>query len=262
MSGEKLLALPDGRTLAYEHTGTFTSSTVVIFFSVTLSVRDTSRPNPVLVSKGVHYIAPTLPGYGNTLPPAQNATYAATIARDTSALLDHLHPNPSDLTLYIGGGSFGTVAAQMLYGAPFDIFPARRHLKGLLLISAFLLFRNDKENDFVYTRSMSLLSYIGIGPPTRFIPFPLLQHSAKRVIQSKISSQEKAETFLRRFVSDKMDEAEKETFKAWKETRGYEEGQFEQEMAQMMRRSVEKSWEGFLCTQDVLHGDCGWEGRS
>lgn len=77
--------------LAYEHAGNHTSSTVVIFFSGTLTVGDASRSKPVLISKGVHFIAPTLPGYGNTSPPAQTTTYAATIARDISALLDHLH---------------------------------------------------------------------------------------------------------------------------------------------------------------------------
>ena len=262
MSGEQWLALPGGRTLAYEHAGDFTSSTVVIFFSGTLSVGDASRPNPVLISKGVHFIAPTLPGYGNTSPPAQNTAYATTIAQDTSTLLDHLHPRASDMSLYIGGGSFGTVAAQMLYGAPFNIFPAGRHLKGLLLISPFPPFRNDKERGFVYTRNMPWINYIGLGPPTRFVPFRLLQRSAKHVIQFNIRTQEKAEAFFSKFLSDKMDEEERRMFKAWQEKCGYEEGQFEREMARMMRRSVEKSWEGLLSTQDVLHGDWGWAGKN
>ena len=151
MNGEQLLALPGGRTLAYEHAGNLTSSTVVIFF---LTVGDASRPNSVLISKGVHFISPTLPGYGNTSPPSHNTTYAATIAHDTTTLLDHLHARASDLSLYIGGGSFGTVAAQMLYGAPFNTFLAGRYVKGLLLISPFPPFRNDTEKGFVYTRSM------------------------------------------------------------------------------------------------------------
>ena len=57
-----------------------------------------------------------------------------------------------------------------------------------------------------------------------------------------------------------MDE-EKQTFKAWKERNGYKEGQFERKMAQLIRRSVEKTWEGFLGTQDVLYGDWGWAGK-
>jgi pimeloyl-ACP methyl ester carboxylesterase len=261
MSDEQLLALPDGRTLAYAHAGTFTSSTVVIFFTGTLSVGDASHPNPVLMSKGVHYIAPTLPGYGNTSPPAHGVTYAATVARDTSALLDQFYPDASNLSLYIGGGSFGTVPAQMLYGAPFSTFPAGRQLKGLLLLGAFPPFQNDEERGFIYTRSMTWSNYISVGPLSRVIPFRLLQHGVKWVIQSKLSSQEKAEAFLRQFLFDKMDDEEKEAFRAWREKRGSEEGQFERERAQILRRSVEKSWEGFLSTQEVLHGDWGWGGK-
>lgn len=260
MSSEKLLALPDGRALAYEHTGALTSSIVVIFFSGTLSVGRASRGR-TLTSKGAHYIAPTLPGYGNTSPPAHGTTYSATIVSDASALIDHLYPNVSDLTLYIGGGSFGTVPAQMLYGAPFDIFPAGRYIRGLLLLAPFPPFQNDKEKNFVYTRCMTWLHYIGVGPPTRIVPFRLLQHTAKLMIQSKLSSQEKAEAFIRQILFDNMGSEERELYRAWREEHGYVEGQLEREFAQMNRLSIEKSWEGLLSTADVLNGDWGWGGR-
>ena len=261
MSSEKLLALPDGRTLAYEHTGQLTSSTVVIFFSGTLSVGTARTPGRVLTSKGVHYIAPTLPGYGNTSLLAHGTTYAATMASDTSALIDHLYPNASDLMLYIAGGSFGTVPAQMLYGAPYDVFPAGRYIKGLLLLGPFPPFKNDKEKNFVYTRCMTWSNYISVGPPSRIFPFRLLQHALKLVIQTKLSSQESAEAFIRQFIFDNMGEEEKEMYRAWKEERGYAEGQLEREFAQMTRRSVEKSWEGLLSGPDVLHADWGWGGK-
>jgi pimeloyl-ACP methyl ester carboxylesterase len=260
-NSEKLLALPDGRTLAYENAGTLNSLIVVIFFSGTLSVGRASTPGRIITSKGAHYIAPTLPGYGNTSPPAHGTTYATTIASDTSALINHLYPDAPDLTLYIGGGSFGTVPAQMLYGAQFDIFPAGRYLKGLLLMAPFPPFQNDKEKDFVYTRCMTWSTYISVGPPARIIPFRLLQHTLKLVMQSKLSSQDKAEAFIRQFLFDKMGEEERELYRAWREERGYAEGQLEREFAQMNRRSIEKSWEGFLSTADVLHGDWGWGGK-
>jgi pimeloyl-ACP methyl ester carboxylesterase len=260
MNSEKLLALPGGRTLAYEHAGTLTSLTVVIFFSGTLSVGRVTDLGRILTSKGIHYIAPTLPGYGNTSPPTNGTTYPATIASDTSALIDHLYPNAPGLTLYIGGGSFGTVPAQMLYGAPFDVFPAGRHIKGLLLMAPFPPFQND-DKDFVYARYMTWATYISVGPPTRIVPFRLLQHTVKLVIQSKLSSQEKAEAFIRQFIFDKMGEEENELYRAWREERGYVEGQLEREFAQMNRRSIEKSWEGLLSTADVLHGDWGWGGK-
>jgi len=261
MSAEKLLALPDGRTLAYEQSGTPTALTVVIFFSGTLSVGVASRPNRILESSGVHYIAPTLPGYGKTSSPARSTTYAATIASDTSALIDHLHPDASGLTLYIGGGSFGTIPAQMLYGTSFDVFPAGRYIKGLLLIAPFPPFQNDKEKDFVYTRYMTWPNYINIGPPSRLIPFRLVQHIVKLVLQSKLSSQDKAEGFIRQFIFDKMSAEERELYRVWREEHGYVEGQLEREFAEMNRRSVDKSWEGYLSTADVLHGDWGWGGK-
>lgn len=260
MSSEVLLALSGGRTLAYEHYGPSTSSIVVVFFSGTLSVGSAARQSSVLVSKGAHFIAPTLPGYGNTSPPAKGVTYAATIAGDTTALLDHIHPNTPETQLYISGGSFGTVPAQMLYGAPFDIFPQGRNIKGLLLLGAFPPFVNDKEKGFVYTSCMTWQTYISVGPFARILPFRLLQRLMKMVIQSKVRSQEEAESFIREFLFDKMTEEEKQMYKEWREKNGYEEGQLEREMAQMNRRSVEKSWEGFMSTADVLHSDW-WSGK-
>ncbi|KAF5384390.1 hypothetical protein D9615_003396 [Tricholomella constricta] len=258
MGAEKLHTLPDGRTLAYADGGSTTSSVVVIFLTGTLSVGNVSRIPPALQAKDAHYIAPTLPGYGNSSPPSKGQTYAATISRDISSLLDHLHPDTTDLELYVSGGSFGTVPAQMLYGAPFDVFPQGRYIKGMLLLGAFPPFVNDKEKGFAYTRCMTWQNYFAVGPPARIVPFRLLQRLTSLVIQSKLSTQETAEAFLRQFLFDKMGDEEKEIYKAWREKTGYEEGQLEREMAENNRRSIEKTWEGFMSTADVLNSDWGW----
>ncbi|KAG5652654.1 hypothetical protein H0H81_004210 [Sphagnurus paluster] len=258
MSVEKLLALSGGRTLAYEDAGIATSSIVVISISGTLSVGRVSRIPAALQAKGVHYIAPTLPGYGNTSPPSTGKSYSSTIAEDMSSLLDHLHPNAPTLELYISGGSFGTVPAQMLFGAPFDVFPHGRHIKGMLLLGAFPPFVNDKEKGFVYTRCMTWQNYIAVGPPARIIPFRLLQRLTSVVIQSKIATQEKAETFIHQFLFERMSDKEKEAYRVWRERSGYEEGQLEREMAENNRRSVAKTWEGFMSTAEVLSSDWGW----
>jgi pimeloyl-ACP methyl ester carboxylesterase len=262
MSAEELLALPGGRALAYEHAGTFTSSTLVIFFSGSLSVGSAAHPSPVLISKGVHYIAPTLPGFGKTSPPTRGTTYAVTIVGDISALIEHLYPDASNITLYICGHSFGSVAAQTLYAAPPTVFPASRNIKQLLLISAFPPFRNDTEKGFSYTKNMTWSTYISVGPPTLFIPFRLLQHAVKFAIQPNLSSQAKAESFVRQFMFDIMGAEEKEAVEAWKKKQGYEEGQLERETAELMRRSVEKTWQGFLSHADVLHSDWDWNNRT
>ena len=52
-----------------------------------------------------------------------------------------------------------------------------------------------------------------------------------------------------------MGAKEKEAYKAWREKNGYQEGELERVFAQNSRRSVEKSWEGFLSTAEVLHSD-------
>ncbi|KNZ75383.1 hypothetical protein J132_03423 [Termitomyces sp. J132] len=175
-----------------------------------------------------------------------------------SALLTHLHPNTSELQLYISGGSFGTVPTQMLYGAPFEVFPQGRYIRGMLLLGAFPPFVQDHETGFDYTRSMNWRDYISVGPPSRFIPFRMLQHLAKFVIQSKLARQESAEAFIRAFLFDKMGEDEKKMYQAWRDKTGYEDGQLAREMAESNRRSVEKTWEGFLSTPEVLNSDWGW----
>ena len=57
-----------------------------------------------------------------------------------------------------------------------------------------------------------------------------------------------------------MDAAERELYKKWREEKGYDEGQLEREMAQMNRRSVAKSWEGFMSTPEVVHSEW-WGGK-
>jgi len=262
MDAEKLLGLPDGRTLAYEHTGPPTSPSVIIFFSGTLSVGTASRSRlpPVLVSKGAHYIAPTLPGYGNTSPPSKGITYAATIAGDMCALLNDLYPDQGYVDLCIAGGSFGTVAAQMLYGAPFDVFPQGRNIRKMLLIGAFPPISDSNDQNFSYTRCMTWQNYIVAGPPAKYIPFRILPRLMKRFMESKLKTQEDAETFIRQILFDKMDEAERELYKKWREEKGYDEGQLEREMAQMNRRSVATSWEGLMSTPEVVHSEW-WGGK-
>lgn len=260
MTAEKLLTLPGGRKLAYEHAGIFTSLTLVIFFHGSLSVGSAARPSPVLLSKGVHYVAPTLPGYGNTSPPARGTTYTATIANDISTLIQHLYPETSNISLYICGHSFGSVAAQILYSTPTTVFPESRSIKGLLLISAFPPFRNDKEKGFVYTANMTWSTYMSVGPPSCFIPFRLVQQAIKFAIQPNFATQARAETFVRQFMFDIMGPKEKEVVEAWKKKNESEEGELERQIATLTRRSVEKTWEGFLSTPDVMNSD--WDRTS
>lgn len=115
---QKHLALNGGRSIAYAEAGDLNSNTLVIFFHGVFAIGNASRLSPVLVEKAVHFLAPTLPGWGESSSVPPSSTFASCLTEDMNALITHLHPDTSQLKIYICGGSYGTVAAQILYGAP------------------------------------------------------------------------------------------------------------------------------------------------
>src|SRR5215471_17278825 len=167
---EKYLALPGSRTLAYEENGNPKSPIVFLFFHGVFSVGSATRPSKVVLEKGVHIVSPTLPGWGNTSSLPSSTSFALGIASDITRLINHLHPNETGLKLYLGGGSFGTVPAQILYGASYDIFPPGKYIAGLMLLAPFSPFRYHTN----YTKTMTWMNYIGIGPPAVLIPFNII----------------------------------------------------------------------------------------
>ncbi|OBZ76192.1 hypothetical protein A0H81_03969 [Grifola frondosa] len=156
--------------------------------------------------------------------------------------------------LYIAGGSMGTVPAQILYGASYDVFPLGRRIVALLLIAPFSPFHHHKR----YTHYLPWGNYFAVGPPASLVPFNLIPRAMKIIIQRKLRTLEGATAFVHQFLFSKMDESERETFQKWRHQRGLAEGQLEREIAQGMMRSVSKSWEGFLTMPSVLHSDWGF----
>ena len=75
------------------------------------------------MAAGAHYIAPTLPGNGESSSTPTGVPYHLNLCQTITALLEELYPstgsrgNASE-RLFIGGGSYGSVPAEMLYGAP------------------------------------------------------------------------------------------------------------------------------------------------
>jgi pimeloyl-ACP methyl ester carboxylesterase len=112
---EHTLPLPDNRQLAYADNGNRSSTTVVLFFSGYFSVGNASYIPEPLKDLDVHFVAPTLPGNGESST-VKGVPYSEGLCRDMTALLEHLHPGDSIRKLYIGGGSYGSVQAQILYG--------------------------------------------------------------------------------------------------------------------------------------------------
>ncbi|KAJ7439366.1 Alpha/Beta hydrolase protein [Mycena latifolia] len=237
MASEKYLTLADGRTLAYEDVGDPSSSLVVIFFHGVFGVGAApSVLSPVFIEKKAHHITPTLAGWGFSSPRPTSKGYAAVLASDMTELINHLHPDSSDLRIYIGGGSYGTIPAQMLYGASFDTFPLGRN---------------------IYTKSMTWMNYFSVGPPSRIIPFQALQRLAVVGLSMKLNTVDKAEAFLRQLLFDTSPE-ERAAFARWRESRGLEEGVLERQMATNMVKSISRTWAGFVEVADVAHSDWGF----
>ncbi|KAG5637465.1 hypothetical protein H0H81_004482 [Sphagnurus paluster] len=254
MSDEHILALAGGRRIAYAHSGNAASPRVLIFFHGTFGVGDASHPSPILAAKNIFALSPTLPGWGNSSPVPAGKPYHVCLAEDITALLTHLYPDSSRLQIYIGGGSFGTVPAQMLYGAPFDLFPLGRQVVGCLLIAPLSPFRYHKE----YTKSMPLSTYFAIGPPAHVVPCHLVQRAAALALRCKTRTQAAAEKFIREHLFDKMGDGERAALRRWRQGKGRTEEDVVGHLARNMVQSVAKTWDGFVGMADVIHSDWGF----
>ncbi|KAG1755561.1 Alpha/Beta hydrolase protein [Suillus lakei] len=254
-SEEKFLSLRNGRTLAYAEAGNLSSKTIVLYLHGFFTVGDASHLSPVL-GRNVHFITPTLPGWGNTSAPPPSTPYRDCLTSDMTTLLSHLYPdsNSRDIKLYIAGGSFGTAPAQILYGAPYDKFPFGRCISGVLLMGAMTPFRYHKD----YAKPMTWAHYFVPGPIGYNIPFNLLTRLVKFVLARKMTTIEGAEAMLRETVFDRMDQAEREAFAKWCEERGRVPEEAVRKMAGNVMKSISKSWEGFLLTPPLLHSDWGF----
>ncbi|KAG0705515.1 Alpha/Beta hydrolase protein [Suillus ampliporus] len=252
---ERLIPLRNGRTLAYTEAGNLSSKTVVLHFHGLFTVGDASRTSPAILSKNIHFVMPTLPGWGNTSPPPPSTLYHDCITSDMTALLSHLYPNSngSGIKLYIGGSSFGTVPAQILYGAPYDKFPFGRCISDVLLCAALSPFRYHKD----YTKSMAWPYYVVVGPVSHYIPFNLVTHLVKFMLARQEVTVESAEAGFREHFN-KMDKAEREVFASWCEGRGSGPEDMARYLAEHRVKSTSKSWEGFLLMPPLLHSDWGF----
>ncbi|KAF8450373.1 Alpha/Beta hydrolase protein [Boletus edulis BED1] len=254
---EHELVLQGGRTIAYATSGNASSTTVLLYLHGAFTIGETSRVSRTLAAKDIHHICPTLPGWGNTSPPPSSTSYVDCLTSDVTALLDHLYPDRGrDIRLYVAGGSFGTVPAQILYGAPYDKFPYGPCIVGVLLMGALTPFRYHKD----YAKHMTWSNYFGVGPMSQW---PLINRVSMGLvtfmIARQVSTVDKADKFLRGFLFDKMDAAEREEYAQWRAKEGIAEGETERRFAENTVRSVQTSWEGFKLMSSVLHADWGFQ---
>lgn len=246
-----LLTLGSGRVVAYEQDGDPQSDHVLLFFAGIFAVGSIGHTFPVVKEKGLHHIAFTLPGWGDASPVPPSSTFAHTVLGDIAALFDHLYTDTHNLKIYVVGGSFGTVPAQVVYGAPFDVFPLGRNVAGMMLLAPFSPFLLHKD----YAKSLSWGDWIGVGPLTKYIPIPSLLTLA---MGSKFKSVDSAEQMVRQILFDKMDEAEKEKFGAHCEKLGTTPDEYIKKWAEGSVKSVENGWEGFKQCAVALHSDWGF----
>ncbi|KAF9076003.1 hypothetical protein BDP27DRAFT_1415153 [Rhodocollybia butyracea] len=251
---DKRLLLPDGRILAYADNGNTSSLTVCLYFHNVFNVGDASRLSPALHER-VHLICPTAPGWGMSSPVPDSTQYASTITADISALLNHLHPDSSNLRLIICGHSFGSISAQILYGASYASFPYGYCIAGLILLDPLSPPQCHKD----YWRFLSWQSYFLTGPPSRLLPFNFFGLLAKFAIKGKFQNEASAENFVRTtLLVMPTEEDETEEIAQWKADKGMADGQYEREVARNAVYSVALTWQGFLEIPQIYHS--GWAG--
>lgn len=252
---EKLLAVSDGRTLAYAEGGDISSSIVVIHFHSIFSIGQVNHLSMYLLrkEKGVHFLAPTLPGWGKTSPPSRASSFAACVIADITALLEHLSKDRKDLRIYVCGSKYGSIPAQILYGAPFDIFPLGRHISALLIPHPFCPFRSHTQ----YTPSFNFLMWMMFGAPSRILPSNLVLRYYKRTLKQKLSTTECAQSLVRRAFSG-LKTADREVFVRSMKKQGLTEEQAGWERARAAVMSVSSSWEGYLAIPSVIRSDWGF----
>lgn len=251
-SEQHMLDLPDGRKLGYAINGPRDATTIVIFFSGLMSV-GTAHEVPVPCKDlSVQWIAPTLAGMGQTTSHDPSEPYVDMLIRDINGLLLHLYPTSAFTKLYLAGGSYGTVQAQMLYGASYDAFPSGRKIAGLMLLGGFSPYKHDTG----YAKALGWQSWISVGPPSQ-LPFRILQRMFRSFMAGKMKTVDGAKVFLRQALFGKMGDDEKRRFAAYMESKGSSADEFVQRMAEGAVACC-ANWDGLMEVSDVVRSDWGF----
>lgn len=257
---EEILSLPDNRQIAFSQAGNASSKTVFLFFVGLFSVGSiTSIPAPIR-HLDAHLIHPTLPGNGLSSSEAPGVSYSISLCRDIKALLENLHPEDSASSievLYIGGGSFGSVAAQILYGSPYSWFPFGKRIKGCLLLAPFSPFKLDRN----YSKGMTWLVWLSIGAPARLVPFHLISRMLAIFFSLHLKNLDDAVNFFGSFMLGNMDEIEIATFEQFCQQNGTTRYRFLQHLAQDAIHCSSNNWHGFLQAPRILNSDWGFDPR-
>ncbi|UJR12285.1 hypothetical protein I4U23_016462 [Adineta vaga] len=251
--GEKYLTLLDGRQLAYTEQGDTNSNKIMIFFHGVFGVGDSSPDGNPYRQIGYHSISPTLPGWGNSSPWPEDQPIS-NYPNDIHQLLLSLKKNDDkNLSITVGGGSYGAAFAQICFFTSTDIMPEVVNVKSLVLCSGFSPFKYHRT----YTTGMSWSNYIAVGGPA--IYFPYIRRLLGSFLQKKARNIDEAKNFLRENIFDQMDDEEKAKLHKWEEERNKSSGWVLETMARNMCISISKSMVGFNTVAQVLHSDWGYD---
>lgn len=254
---EHVIALPNGRQLAYASMGNKSSRTLFLFFSGLFSIGSISRLPPIVEKLDAHMLAPTPTGMGKTSPRIPGGrSYAANLVDDIRRLIEAEHPDGID-ALYIGGGSYGTVMAQILYGAGYDVFPDGAKIKGCLLVSGFSPYKYDTD----YAQSLTWTNWVAVGPPS-MMPFRMLQRAMRPAIALKLRTVEDAKVMIMNMLYSKLEAEERATLDQHLAENQMTFDEHVTYLAENMVRSVEHTWDGFMEVSEVLHSDWGFDPRT
>ncbi|KAH9941069.1 hypothetical protein B0H21DRAFT_555697 [Amylocystis lapponica] len=253
-----LLPVCHGRTLAYTQSGNLSSPIVVVQFHSIFSVGGTKQLNPSMrhihEERGVHLLAPTLPGWGDTSPPLRGTSFAACIIADVTALLEHLHKDVADLKLYLVGSKHGSIPAQILYGAPFDVFPFGRNIAAVLVTHPISPHESHKQ----YTDSFNWITFMMFGAPSHILPSNLVLRYYMRSLRRKLSTVDGALPLVLHMFG-RMSAKEREILLGRMKKQGLTEDQVARQRAEAAVLSVKTSWAGYLAIPSVIRGDWGFK---
>ncbi|CAF3872457.1 unnamed protein product [Rotaria sp. Silwood1] len=256
VSNEKYISLSDGRQLAYTEQGDIDSNKIFIFFHGTFGIGDSFDETNFYKEIGYHFITPTLPGWGNSSPWPENQPIS-NYPNDIHQLLSSLKKNNNEnLRITVGGGSYGSVFAQICFGTSTDTMPEITNVQSLIILSGFSPFKYHKE----YTTGMSWLNYFTVGMPA--IYFPSITKLMGSYIQKKTRNIEEAKGFLRKQLFDQMDDEEKASLRKWEEEKNKPSGWLIQRMSRNMCLSISKTMAGFNDIPRVLHSDWGFDPKN
>lgn len=246
-----------GGSLEYVSAGSTASSRVFLFFPGLFGVATPPNLTPELESKNVHHISVTPPGAGNSVAPKGAGSLATWLPGAVGELLKHLGYQPNSgnetsdekdqkLRLVMGGGSYGTLHAQLVFGSP--TFPFAGNLVGLVLLGPFSNPRLDKT----FNSGLTWANWLSVGWPGRYLPILRL---ASFAMKGQLATPEAATGFIRKSLFDTMLTPEKELYASWRARYGKQEGDLESSMGLNAFRSVQNGWGCFLGVNDELWSD-------